>query len=70
MRPVCQLMIFLHFILLCLIILSKKKFKIQLSGLFTRKVHRSSPVTKETRSLLLNAKIDINFGRVKICVKP
>ena len=24
---------------------------------------------KETRSLLLNTKIDINFGRVKICVK-
>ena len=28
------------------------------------------PVTKETHSLLLNTKIDINFGRVKICVKP
>ena len=28
------------------------------------------PVTKETRSLLLKTKIDINFGRVKICVKP
>ena len=25
---------------------------------------------KKTRSILLNPKIDINFGRVKICVKP
>ena len=29
------------------------------------KGRRSLPVTKETRSLLLNTKTDINFGRVK-----
>ena len=70
MRQVCQLMIFfLHFILLCHIILSKKCLRLEFSGLSKGKVCRSSPETKETRSILLNIKIDINFGRVKMCVK-
>ena len=62
-------MIFLHFLLLCYIIKSKKNIKIYLSGRCKQKDHRSSPVTKEQRSLLLNTKTDINFDCVKICVK-
>ena len=49
--------------------LIKKTFKIRLSGLSKVKVLHTWPVTKEMRSLLLNTNLDINFGRVKICVK-
>ena len=69
MQPVCQRMIFLPFILLCHIILLKYNLTIQLSGLLKWKGCHTLPVTKETRSLLLNTKVGINFGRGKICVK-
>ena len=69
MRPVCQRMLFLPFILLCLINILKKKLRIYLSGLLKGKVCHTLPVSKETRFLLLSTKIDINFGRVQICVK-
>ena len=42
-----------------------------LGGLFKGKARRFLPVMKQIlkRSLLLNTKTDINYGRIKICMK-
>ena len=55
---------FLHFILRCHII--KFKTKLKMHCIFKGKVHHTLSVKKETRSLLLNTKVGINFGRIKI----
>ena len=71
MRPVCQLMIFLHFILLRHIFKLKKNLMIKLSGLFIGKVRRTLTVTNETRHSLLNTKsiqIYMSFVNVYKCV--
>ena len=50
--------------------LIKEKLNDFIECLLKEKVCLTLLVTKETRSLLLNTKIYLNFGRVKIYMKP
>ena len=47
--------------------LISEKLNALIEGSFEREGLPYLPVTKETRSLLLTTKIDINFGPVKMC---
>ena len=69
MRPVRQLFLFFYtFLYFVSSNLIKKTIK-RLIGWTLQwvKIRRVLPVTKETRSLPMYTKTDINFDRVKIC---
>ena len=70
MRPVCQRMIISTLYTTLPHTLIKETLNDLIERSLKGKVCHTLPVKKETHSLLLNTKIDINFGHVKICVKP
>ena len=70
MRPVCQLMIFPHSITLCPRTQSKEKIINLIEWTFKREGSPNIAFNERQAFSLLETQNDINFGRVKTCVKP